>query len=215
MTQITRIIMQAARATAGLLLVAFPLVASGAARAQNSTLVIADLDGEKIQTKSGLFLMAIADEQFGGTSEAQMSLIHPGANASRGALRISFRVTNDFPAPFAGAWAMLGAEGLATDLSAYRGVRFYVRSKDGAAYTLGILQYSDQTRRYLAPFEAGPEWTLVELPFDKFRQEMPGATPAADAPGLVPKDVTSIGFMASPQRRGQFDLDVDQLELYR
>jgi hypothetical protein len=215
MIPMTRTVMQAVRATAGLLVFTCPLVASGPARAQNGTLVIADFDGEKVQTASGLLLMTIADEQFGGTSEAQLSLIHPGANASRGALRISFRVTNEFPAPFAGAWAMLGAEGLATDLSAYRGVRFHVRSTNGGAFTAGILQYSNQSRRYLAPFEAGAEWTLVELPFDKFRQETPPGTAAADPSGLVPKDVTSIGFMAAPQRRGQFDLDVDRLELYR
>lgn len=215
MTRLAGTLARGASGIAGLLVFALPLVAAVAARPQSGTLVIADFDGDKVQTRSGLLLFTIADDQFGGTSETQLSLIHPGANRSRGALRIALRVTNDFPAPFAGGWAMVGAEGLATDLSGYRGVRFQVRSKDGGAFIAGIVRYANGTRRYLAPFEAGPEWALVELPFDTFRLDTPAGTPTANASGLVPTEVTAIGFASPPRRRGQFELDVDQMELYR
>jgi hypothetical protein len=203
------------RATSSLLLLAFAFVAAGAARAQRDNLVIADFDGEKAETRSGLSLWLYSDDQFGGTSEARATVIHPGADASRGALRISFRITDESPAPFAGAWAMVGPEGLATDLSAYRGVRFYARSRDGAAFTAGIVRFPGIVVRYMTPFEVRPEWTLVELPFDKFRPISPAGTAAAAAPAMDPKDVTSIGVGVAPQRRGQFELDIDHLEVYR
>src|SRR5262249_2030787 len=100
------------------------LAAGGSPRAQSDTLLIGACDSGKGETKSGLWLWPFCDEQYGGTSQARISLIHPGAGGSPGALRISIRITGDFPTPFAGAWAMVGPEGLVTDLSAYRGVRF-------------------------------------------------------------------------------------------
>jgi len=63
----------------------------------------------------------------------------------------------------------------------------------------------------MAPFETRPEWTLVEIPFDKFQRVPPTGSGSA----LVPKDVVSIGFGGTPQMRGQFDLDIDRLEIYR
>ena len=173
------------------------LLAGGAVSAQRDSLVIADFDAGKAETKSGLSLWLFCDEQYGGTSQARASLIHPGAQGTSGALRISFRVTDDFPTPFAGAWAMVGPEGLATDLSAYRGVRFYARSKDAAA------------------FSAGEEWTLVDLTFEKFQLAVPPGARAADASPLDAKDVTSIGVAVASKLRGQFVLDIDRIELYR
>jgi pimeloyl-ACP methyl ester carboxylesterase len=79
---------------------------------QHDSLVMADFEGDKAEARAGLALWPYADEQFGGTSEARVTLIHPGANGSKGAARVSFRVTDDSPAPFAGAWAMIGPRGL-------------------------------------------------------------------------------------------------------
>jgi hypothetical protein len=203
------------RTPSRLLVVAFALVAGGVAWAQPGNLVIADFEGEKAETRSGLALWPYADDQFGGTSEARAILVHPGAAGSRGAVRISFRVTGDSPAPFAGAWAMVGREGLATDLSAYRGVRFYARSKDGAAFTAGLVRFPGVVVRYTTPFEIRSEWTLVELPFDKFQPVAPAGAPAANAPAMDPKDITSIGVNVAPQRRGEFELDIDGIELFR
>ena len=189
--------------------------AGGAAPTQSGNLVVSDFDGERIEIRSGLSLWVFADEQFGGTSEARPTLIHPGANASRGALRISFRITEDFANPFAGVWAMVGPEGLATDLSAYRGLRFYARTKDEGAFTAGVVRFPGQVKRYMAPLETRPDWTLIELPFDTFREVTPAGAPTAGAPPLVAHDVTSIGFSVAPKLRGQFELDIDRIEFYR
>jgi hypothetical protein len=185
---------------------------AAASWAQNSNLLIADFEGGKLETMSSLALAAITDEQLGGTSEARLTLTQPGAQASRGALRISFRMAEGFAYPFAGVWALLGTEGLATDLSAYRGLRFYARSgSEGGAFLAGVGQFTGQSANYMAPFEAKPEWTLVELPFDKLQRTFP----PGKAPAFVPQNVVSVGFSAASRLRGQFDLEIDQLELYK
>jgi complex I intermediate-associated protein 30 (CIA30) len=177
---------------------------------QNGNLAIADFEGGKLETLPGLALAAIADEQLGGTSEARLTLVHPGAQGSKGALRISFRLGEGFAYPFAGVWASLGAEGLPIDLSAYRGLRFYARS-EGGSFQAGVRQSSDQPASYMAPFATKPEWTLVELPFDKLVQSPPTGKPSA----FVPKDVNSVGFSVSSRQKGQFDLEIDQVEIYK
>lgn len=198
-----------------LLLLLVSLLAGGAARAQPDTLLISDFDGETIEIRSGLSLWLYTDEQFGGASEVLPNLVRPGAGGSRGALRLSFRVAEGFSSPFAGAWALVGPEGLATDLSAWRGVRFHARSSHAGAFSAGVIRFAGMVKRYLTPFETRPEWTVVELPFDRFHEVTPAGTPAAKAEPLTTKDVTSIGFSVAPKLLGEFELDVDRLELYR
>jgi len=205
------------RAVSGFLLLCSSLCSGGAARVQDGPLMVANFDGGHVETVQGLALVVIADEQLGGMSEARLTVIHPGAEGSRGGARISFRIADGFATPFAGVWALLGAEGLATDLSTYRGLRFHARSKDGS-FLAGVGQFAGQAMLYMAPFDVRPEWTVVDLPFDKFRRAAPtGAPVGADGPAsaLVPKSVTSIGFSVSGKLRGQFDLEIDQVQLYR
>ena len=110
---------------------------------------------------------------------------------------------------------MVGAEGLATDLSAYRGVRFYARSKERSAFAAGIVRFPGVQKRYTMPFEAQPDWSLIELPFDKFREMTPGSAPPANASPFDAKDITSIGVIVMTGLRGEFELDLDGVELYR
>jgi len=184
-----------------------------AAPPQPATRVIAAFDGQRLESETGLAIWPYADEQLGGTSVARVTLIHPGADRSRGAMRVSLHVTNDFPTPFAGAWAMVGPEGLATDLSAYDGVRFFARSRERTTFRAGIVRFPGQLKRYVAPFEAGPEWTMVDLPFAAFKVVPPPGGPADDSP-LDPKDITSIGVTTGLQQIGEFELDIDHIELY-
>jgi hypothetical protein len=171
---------------------------------------IADFDDGKLETVSGLSLVALADEQLGGHSEARLSLLQPGAQASRGAVRISFRLADGFARPFAAVWAMVGPEGLATDLSEYRGLRFYARG-EGGSFQAGVGQFSGRLRLFMAPFEAKREWTLVEVPFDRLEL----SSSAKEKPPFVPRDVTTVGISVAPGLRGQFEVELDQLELYK
>jgi Complex I intermediate-associated protein 30 (CIA30) len=184
------------------------------AQERGGPLVVADFDGGKPETNAGLALWIYCDEQLGGTSDARVTLINPGAGKSRGAVRLSFRVTDDFRMAFASVWAMVGPEGLATDLSAYKGVRFYARSKDALAFTAGLVRFDRQIKRYTTPVTLEADWSLVELTFDKFQQvPVPGA--AVDASPLDPKDVTSFGIGVAPKLRGHFDIEIDRIEFYR
>lgn len=192
------------------LMLLFPAAAGAANPPESDVLRIADLDHGKIESVAGLAPVPIADDQMGGASETRFALVQPGAQGSPGALRISFQTADGFPYPFAGAWVLLGAEGLPADLSAYRGMRFYARST-GGSFQAGVTQVSGRLMRYMATFETKPDWTLVEVPFDKLQQSPPTGKPAP----LVPKDVTSVGFAVSSRLRGQFDLEIDQLELYK
>lgn len=201
------------RAVSRLLLLSGVIVA-GAALRQGASQTVADFEGGKAESVHGLALVVITDEQLGGTSEARLTVSRPGVRDSRGALRISFRTTGDFAAPFAGVWALVGAEGLATDLSAYEGVRFHARTKEGT-FLAGVSQFAGRAALYMAPFEATREWTVVELPFHTFRRATPTGAPAGGGSVLVPRQVVSIGFAVSSQLRGLFDLEIDQVELYR
>lgn len=187
------------------------LCASGIARAQSPNLTLADFEGGKIESVAGLALPVIADEQLGGNSGADLSLVHPGAQGSRNALHISFRMADGFSKPFSSVWIPLGDQGLATDLSAYKGVRFHARGQ-GGSFVAGIGRFAaGASTRYMVPFELKPEWTLVDLPFDKFAK----ATPAGKPTPFAPTDVISIGFSVAPELRGQFDLEIDQMEVYK
>ena len=66
----------------------------------------------------------------------------------------------------------------------------------------------------MTPFTVGEEWTLVDLPFEKFQLvAAPGAP--ADASPLDAKDITSIGVAVVSKLRGEFALDIDRIEFYR
>lgn len=207
--------MRLGRARAALCWSLLSLICAAPAHAQSQNMVVADFDDGKVETVKGLALVVLADEQLGGTSTANLAVFTPGATASKGALRISFNITSAFPAPFDGVWALLGTDGMPTDVSAYKGVRFQARSKNGT-FLAGVGQYAGRTAFYLAPFDVTPEWAVVEIPFDKFKlMPPPGAQPAANPAPLVPNGVVSLTFNISSQLRGQFDLEIDQVELYR
>jgi hypothetical protein len=195
-------------------LLLFSLIVGDAPQAQTDRLVISDFDGGTIETSSRLAVVVISDEQLGGTSDARLTLVHPGANATAGALRISFHVTADFAAPFAAIWAPFGAQGLPLDLSAYRGLRFYARSKEGS-FLAGVGQFAGTPALYMARFEGTPDWTLVDLPFETFRRVSFTGAPAGDSPAFVPKNVLAFVLEAPSQLRGSLDVEIDQVELYR
>ena len=201
-----------------LLACAIALAAAGEARAQDKKAgqkesgpsMVADFEGERVENADGLALAPLADEQYGGNSETGLSLIHPGTQGSRGAVRISFRIAAGSPYPFASVFVMLGPEGLPTDLSAYRGLRFYARSREKSFLT-GLSQHAGRTTRYLARFEAKPEWSLVEVPFANLKPDPQAEKP----PAFAPKGVMSVEFGMGSGQPGQVDLDIDQVEFYK
>jgi hypothetical protein len=180
---------------------------------KNENLLIADFEQGKAETLAGLSWVTFADEQLGGASSAQSTVAQPGAQGSQGALRVSFKLASGFQSPFTSVWALLGKEGLATDLSTYRGLRFYARSNAGT-YMASVGQFiAGRSMRAMAPIEVKPDWTLVEVPFEKFAR-MPPPPAGANMPP-VSKDVVSIGIQVMSPTPGQFDIEIDQVEVYK
>ncbi len=192
----------------------FTLGVGGTAQVPNTPLMVADFEGKHLENVDGLSLVTITDEQLGGTSEARLTLVEPGADRSRAAGKITFKIADGFAMPFAGAYALPGSEGKAADLTSYKGLRFYARAKEGS-YLASFGQFVGQAALFMTPFDTKPEWTLVELPFEKFVRVTPNGAPVPNAPAFEPKGVTLIGFAVSSKLRGQFDLEVDQVQLYR
>jgi hypothetical protein len=204
-----------AMVSAGALHAQAPAASAGqGAEASGASLTIADFEAGKSETTRGLAMIVLADEQLGGTSTARLTTVKPGAGGSRGALRIAYQITGDFKVPFDGVWALMGSDGMPTDLTAYKGLRFQARSK-GGTFVAGVGQFAGRTALYTTPFEVTPEWTRIELPFDRFRRTNPMGPTAPDAPALVAKDVVSVNFSVASTSRGQFDLEIDQVEIYR
>jgi len=205
------------RGASSLFLLLASLFAGAAAQAQEGKvqggdLMLADFEGGKAETVSGLAFIVIGDEQLGGLSGARLTVGHPGAKGTKSALRISFHMADGFQYPFSGVWALLGTEGMPADLTAYKGLRFYARSaSEGGAFLAGVRQITAPPANYMAAFDVKPDWTLVELPFAKL-QRVP---PTGKASELDPEGIISIGFSPASRLRGQFDLEIDQLELYK
>jgi Complex I intermediate-associated protein 30 (CIA30) len=192
-------------------IVAAAVPAGSESGAHDGRLVIADFDSGKLETAAGLAWMVVADEQLGGTSEASLAIIRPGARGSNAAMRVTFNLGEGFAYPFAGVWALPGSEGLPADFTAYRGLRFYARSEKGGTFMAGLRQVSGAPANYMAAIAVKPEWTLVEVPFDKLQRVPPSGPPQP----FVAKDVSSIGFNVAGRVPGQLALDVDQVELYK
>jgi len=183
--------------------------------AQQGSLIISDFEGDRIEIRSGLALWIFTDEQFGGTSHGSAEIVRPGAAGSHGALRLKFQVTGDARNPFASVWAMVAPQAAATDLSSYRGVRFHARGKNPEAFTAGLVRYAGMPTRYQAPFKVLTEWSVVELPFEKFGELTLTGTLLAGAPALAPDGITSVGFSVVRELQGHYELEVDNLEFYR
>jgi hypothetical protein len=159
-------------------------------------------DGDR-QAASGLSWVSIASDLMGGASIATLRVTAGGAEASRHALRVSGEVTTD---GFAGAWVALDGRSRATDISDFQGVRLRARGQ-------GRLQFSVRGGpspgfNYSFPFEAGADWTAVEIRFDSLKPLMPQGPPL---------DLRSIGWLGVSVARGgsgPFQFDIDDVELY-
>ena len=123
-------------------------------------------DGD-LRAASGLSWIVLGDDLMGGATEARLELTSGAAETPRHALRVAGRLGSG---GFAGAWISLDSTGRSLDLSAFEGVR--LRVKGPAALDIG---FRSGITNFMARVDAGPEWRLVEVPFDSMR-------PSAKAP---------------------------------
>jgi hypothetical protein len=128
-----------------------------------------------LSTPFGTDWRAIDDTQGGGKSSSKIEIVAGGANATKKALKASGAVTvKDYPFPFAGIGLPLGkvVDHVPTpsDLSAYTGIQFWVKG-DGKRYMLRAMSTDVQDFNFFHfVFTAGPEWTLISVPFTSLVQ---------------------------------------------
>lgn len=140
------------------------------------------------------------DQRQGGHSTAEISLLHPGASGSKGALHVQGEINKGFIAPWAGAIWFPGTEPMQpADLSAKQELVFQTRGAPGT-YTIMLMSGSAQSIPQFADFEVTEAWQEVHIPL------------ASKFPGADYKRVFFIAFCGG--NWGKFQFDLDQVALH-
>lgn len=186
-----------------------PRTAAGAeAVAAAGSLMIGDFEDKAVQSQQyGTLILRhgrefgwgwsmTTDQRVGGNSRASIALIHPGADGTRGALRVSGEIKPGFPyGPWAGAIWFPGRQPMQpADLSAEHELVFWARGTSGS-YNLMLDAGAPGGIPLYAHFVISPQWTEYRIPL------------ASSFPDADWKHVYYLAFSAGNQGRFQFDLD--------
>jgi hypothetical protein len=173
----------------------------------------ADFESGKTTTLVDTSWQVFTDETVGGKSSAQISIVPLGAGGSKGAMRLSGKLTPDFQwGGFVGARASLQKGDSPKDMSAFTGVQFYARG-DGKKYR--VLLSKENVRdgnHFYMEFTAGPEWTLIRAPFSKLGQSPYFGTQVS----WSADNLKGLGFLAMGEQGATADvaLEVDNISFY-
>lgn len=174
------------------------------AAADRPSMLIEDFTRADGVSPLGTRWMGFTDRVMGGVSDQDVSL---GEIEGRRALRLRGQVRLENNGGFIQVALPLAGPGAAMDASAFAGVRLTVRG-NGEQYAVHLR--SSATRRpwqyYEATFTAGPAWTTVDLPFDRF-------TPQSLGQSLDPSRLTRVAVVGSG-RAFAADVAVARIELY-
>jgi len=160
--------------------------------------VVSTFDDMKISASYGSWAVN-TDAMIGGGSTASMEAVSPGANDSKGALRVKGELVTGAPFSWAGVIFFPGStQGEAVNLSAKKEISFWARG-DGTMYTVAILTESNAGQiPAMKTFVAGTEWKRYAFSIASF------ATDGSDVTGLAL-------LRAAPP--GKFSFEIDQLEI--
>ncbi len=172
------------------------------------TVMIGEFEGKLLQNKQyGTLILShghefgwgwstTSDQRMGGHSVASIALIHPGADDTHGALRVSGEIKAGFPyGPWAGAIWFPGREPMQpADLSAKHELVFWARGTPGN-YSLMLDAGAPGGIPLYASFITTPRWKEYHIPL------------ATSFPNAEWKHVYYIAFSAGNPGKFQFDLD--------
>jgi hypothetical protein len=192
--------------TAGI--IAQPIAAAFGPRAgqkSEAPMLIDDFSDPGRMSALGTFWRGFTDQVMGGVSTASSKL---ETIDGRRALRLTGSVSLENNGGFVQVALPLTGSGAPLDVSAYKGIRATVLG-NGETYHIHLRTTTTALpwQYYHAPFIAGPKWTTVDLPFDRF-------TPASIRAKLDPSLLTRIAVVAS-EKAFQADVAVSKLEFYR
>jgi hypothetical protein len=163
--------------------------------------MVSDFDNGKVEASYGSW-MGAGDAMNGGKSTANLTVVQPGAENSKGALQVSGEVVAGPQMAYAGAMYFPGAGPMQpVNLSSKKEISFWAKG-DGKAYVLLVLTEKRSGNNGEAPamttFVAGPEWKQYSFPFTMF--ETDGS------------DLSALGFMLA-QQPGKFEFEIDQVRI--
>lgn len=129
---------------------------------------ISDFDGEQIAAAFGAGWQVSTDTLFGGSSEAKMQLIKPGAAGSGGALEIAGTIKPGAPFPWAGAMFFPASPPMSpANVSNFTEIVFHARG-DGREYQVMVFAGALGNIPAAQPFKADAEWREQVIPLNAF-----------------------------------------------
>jgi hypothetical protein len=162
---------------------------------------VSTFDEGKIAANYGSWTTS-TDEVIGGKSKSSIDIVEPGANGSKGALRVSGEIipgSGQFT--FAGAMFTPGSAPMEpVNLSGKKEISFWAKG-DGDTYMLVVLTASRSGQNgmpAMTQFVAGKEWKQYTFPFTTFQ------TDGGDLSGFM---------FAASQPPGKFEFQIDQVEI--
>jgi Complex I intermediate-associated protein 30 (CIA30) len=163
--------------------------------------VVSTFDEGKVAANYGSWMVS-TDNMIGGKSKASIDITEPGANGSKGALRISGEIIpGGGQFTWAGAMFTPGSAPMEpVNLSGKKEISFWAKG-DGDHYMLIVLTASRSGQNgipAMVPFVATKEWKQYTFPFTTFQTD--GG------------DITELLF-AAMQPPGKFEFQIDQLEI--
>ena len=176
-----------------------PLPPPGPAGSESG--IVSTFDEGKVASNYGSWTTS-TDEMVGGKSKASIEITQPGANSSKGALKVSGEII-----PGAGQFSWAGAmftPGSApmepVNLSSKKEISFWAKG-DGDTYVLVVLTAARSGQNgmpAMVPFVASKEWKQYTFPFSTFQTDG--------------SDIMELMFAAS-QPPGTFEFQIDQVEI--
>jgi imidazolonepropionase-like amidohydrolase len=147
---------------------------------------ISDFDGAAIAAEFGEGWQISTDSLFGGSSEAKMQLVKPGAAGSAGALEVTGTMKAGAPFPWAGAMFFPASPPMApADLSKFTEIVFQARG-DGREYQVMVFASSLGNVPASRPFTAGPDWREHVMPLKDFSVDGSGLRGILFSAGAAP-----------------------------
>ena len=191
---------------ASALLAVWMLALPGAARGEGE-LLIDDFEDRDLEAAPGVSWIVIGDELMGGESTGRLEIVAGGGGSSRGALAFAGELVPGARGAFTGVWTAIGPEGTTRDLTGYTALRFRTRGTPGK-YTAGV-RGAGAMGNFMAPFEVGPEWRDVELPFADLRPLPPPQKEVAWSASALAW--IGVSAAAAPGEASGFRIELDDV----
>ena len=183
------------------LLFLFPLSAKGDSAYREQTRSIFVFENEV----EADFWIIVNDSVMGGISQSDFNLTEDGTARFQGNVSLENY----------GGFASVRTYPIDYRLSGYDGFKIRVKG-DGNRYKLRL-----RMGRYFngVAYEAELDteldtWLTIRIPFDEFVPVYRGRR-LSYVPALNPANITQIGLMISDKQEGRFELEIDQIDVYR